>query len=183
MLIKENVKYAIRLRNRGGRTSNGDGGLSVIKGADGTTFTFTACSLSFNGMFNLYTFTFEKSIVQYYAICSVLTCYVIAGTTQTRGQLPHILYYSNPQDSDGQHTNKAMAEVQARKCTLAMTATIIQRSNEIFSLARERAEEVIANEVLGNATFVTTLLPLVMAHISPLATSDPRVSNFKTFKI
>ncbi|CAL1686165.1 unnamed protein product [Lasius platythorax] len=146
VLIKENIKYAIRLRNRGGRTSNGDGGLSVVKGADGTTFTFTACSLSFNG------------------------------TTQTRGQIPHILYYSNPQDSDGQHTNKAMAEVQARKCTLAMTATIIQRSNEIFSLARERAEEVIANEVLGNATFVTTLLPLVMAHISPLATSDPRSS-------
>ncbi|KAH0954749.1 hypothetical protein HN011_008203, partial [Eciton burchellii] len=145
VLIKENVKYAIRLRNRGGRTSNGDGGLSVVKGADGTTFTFTACSLSFNG------------------------------TTQTRGQIPHILYYSNPQDS-GQHTNKAMVEVQARKCTLAMTATIIQRSNEIFSLARERAEEVVANEVLGNATFVTTLLPLVMAHISPLTTSDPRSS-------
>ncbi|XP_032681447.1 E3 ubiquitin-protein ligase MYCBP2 isoform X16 [Odontomachus brunneus] len=146
VLIKENVKYAIRLRNRGGRTSNGDGGLSVVKGADGTTFTFTACSLSFNG------------------------------TTQTRGQIPHILYYSNPQSSDGQHTNKAMAEVQARKCTLAMTSTIIQRSNEIFSLARERAEEVIANEVLSNATFVTTLLPLVMTHISPLATSDPRSS-------
>jgi len=108
-------------------------------------------------------------------------CHVVAGTTQTRGQIPHILYYSNPQDSDGQHTNKAMAEVQARKCTLAMTATIIQRSNEIFSLARERAEEVIANEVLGNATFVTTLLPLVMAHISPLATSDPRVSNSENF--
>lgn len=74
-----------------------------------------------------------------------------------------------------------MAEVQARKCTLAMTATIIQRSNEIFSLARERAEEVIVNEVLSNATFVTTLLPLVMAHISPLATSDPRVNNFQEF--
>lgn len=70
-----------------------------------------------------------------------------------------------------------MAEVQARKCALAMTATIIQRSNEIFALARERAEEVVATEVLGNATFVTTLLPLVMAHISPLATSDPRVKN------
>lgn len=70
-----------------------------------------------------------------------------------------------------------MAEVEARKCTLAMTATIIQRCNEIFALAREKAEEVVANEVLGNATFVTTLLPLVMAHISPLATSDPRVNT------
>lgn len=107
------------------------------------------------------------------------THFVSAGTTQTRGQIPHILYYSNPQDSDWQHTSKAMVEVQARKCALAMTATIIQRSNEIFALARERAEEVVAAEVLGNATFVTTLLPLVMAHISPLATSDPRV----TFRI
>lgn len=55
VLIKENVKYAIRLRNRGGRTSNGDGGLSVVKGADGTTFTFTACSLSFNGALKICT--------------------------------------------------------------------------------------------------------------------------------
>lgn len=61
--IKENVKYAIRLRNQGGRTSNGDGGLSAIKGPDGTTFMFTTCSLSLNG------------------------------TTQTRGQIPQILYY------------------------------------------------------------------------------------------
>lgn len=151
--------------------------MSVVKGADGTTFTFTACSLSFNGAFKtLHMLTFEK---RYMVLCNIriVIRYVIAGTTQTRGQIPNILYYSNPQDSDGQHTNKAMAEVQARKCTLAMTATIIQRSNEIFSLARERAEEVIANEVLDNATFVTTLLPLVMAHISPLATSDPRVSE------
>ena len=100
----------------------------------------------------------------------------LLGTTQTRGQLPHILYYSNPQDSDGQQTSKAVAEVQARKCTLAMTATIIQRANEILALARERAEEMSSTEILGNATFVTTLLPLVMAHIGPLASSDPRVS-------
>ena len=102
---------------------------------------------------------------------------IFAGTTQTRGQIPHILYYSNPQDSDGQHTSKAMAEVQAKKCALAMTTTIIQRSNEIFALAREKAEEVVTTEVLGNTPFVTTLLPLVMAHISPLATSDPRVKT------
>lgn len=70
-----------------------------------------------------------------------------------------------------------MAEMQARKCTLAMTATIVQRSNEILSLARERAEDFSSNEILGGAAFVTTLLPLVMAHISPLATSDPRVSE------
>ncbi|KAK0177732.1 hypothetical protein PV328_001750 [Microctonus aethiopoides] len=142
--IKENVKYAIRLRNHGGRTSNGDGGLNIVRGPDGTNFTFTACSLSFNG------------------------------TTQTRGQIPHILYYSNPQDADGPHTSKAVAEMQARKCTLAMTTTIVHRANEILSLAREKSEDIVANEILGNATFITTLLPLVMAHLGPLATSDPR---------
>lgn len=57
-----------------------------------------------------------------------------------------------------------------------MTATVMQRANEILSLARERAEDFSSNEILGNATFVTTLLPLLMAHISPLATSDPRVN-------
>ncbi|XP_058809373.1 E3 ubiquitin-protein ligase MYCBP2-like [Phymastichus coffea] len=142
--IKEKVKYAIRLRNRGGRTSNGDGGLRSIKGPDGTSFTFSACILSFNG------------------------------TTQARGQIPHILYYSNPLDTNDQHASKAMAEVQARKCTLAMTATIIQRSNDILALAREKADDVDIYEIFGNATFVTTLLPLTMAYIIPLATSDPR---------
>ena len=97
------------------------------------------------------------------------------GTTQTRGQIPHILYYSHPPDSEGENTNKAIPETQARKCTLAMTTTIMQRVNEIFALAREKAEEVVASEVLGNATFVTTLLPLLMAYITPLATFDPRV--------
>ncbi|XP_043461333.1 E3 ubiquitin-protein ligase MYCBP2 isoform X1 [Leptopilina heterotoma] len=142
--IKENVKYAIRLRNRGGRTSNGDGGLSVVKGPDGTSFTYTTCSLCFNG------------------------------TTQTRGQIPHILYYSNPEDTGVQQTSKAMVEVQARKYILAMTTTIIQRANEILALAREKVAEMRSIEILGNATFITTLLPLVIAHIGPLASSDPR---------
>lgn len=69
-----------------------------------------------------------------------------------------------------------MVEVQARKYILAMTTTIIQRTNEILALARERVEEMKSIDILGNATFVTTLLPLVIAHIGPLASSDPRVS-------
>ena len=43
--IRPHVKYALRLRNHGGRTSNGDGGAPTVKGPDGTTFTFTSCSL------------------------------------------------------------------------------------------------------------------------------------------
>ncbi|XP_046683725.1 E3 ubiquitin-protein ligase MYCBP2 isoform X4 [Homalodisca vitripennis] len=142
--IKENVKYAIRLRNHGGRTSNGDGGVSSVKGPDGVTFTFSTCSLNFNG------------------------------TTPTRGQIPYILYFSNPQDSEGQASSKAMVEAQARRSTLTLAGAIVSRSAELLALARERAEEVTASDVLGSACLVTTLLPLMLAHISPLATSDPR---------
>jgi len=60
---QERVKYAIRLRNYGGRTNNGDMGLSCVKGHDNTVFSFNTCSLSLNG------------------------------TTQSRGQIPYILYY------------------------------------------------------------------------------------------
>ena len=43
--ITPHTKYALRLRNHGGQTCNGDGGLTSVKGPDGTTFTFTSCSL------------------------------------------------------------------------------------------------------------------------------------------
>lgn len=66
--------------------------------------------------------------------------------------------------------------MQARKCTLSITTTIFQRANEILALAREKAEDVVAADVLGNAAFVTTLLPLLVSYITPLATFDPRVS-------
>jgi hypothetical protein len=46
-----------------------------------------------------------------------------------------------------------------------------------MALALERAEDQIATEVLGNACIITTLLPLVLANISPLVTLDPRVSG------
>lgn len=142
--IKENVKYAIRLRNYGGRTSNGDGGLTTVRGPDGTNFTFSVCSLSFNG------------------------------TTQTRGQISHILYYSNPKEIETPQTNQAVIEMQARKCTLAMTTTIVHRSNEILALAREKVEDLGTTAVIESSPFITTLLPLVIAHINPLATLDSR---------
>jgi len=63
LLFKENVKYAVRLRNYGSRTANGDGGMTTVQCPDGVTFTFSTCSLSSNG------------------------------TNQTRGQIPQILYY------------------------------------------------------------------------------------------
>lgn len=66
-------------------------------------------------------------------------------------------------------------EMQARKTTLTLTGTVVSRCTELLALARERAEEVTSTDVLGSACLITTLLPVMLAHISPLATSDPRV--------
>ncbi|KAK9891452.1 hypothetical protein WA026_014685 [Henosepilachna vigintioctopunctata] len=140
--IKENMKYAIRLRNHGGRTNNGDGGLNSVKGSDGTNFIFSTCALSFNG------------------------------TTLTRGQVPVLLYYSNPIEYGKASTTKL--EHQARKAALSMTSAIIRKACSLMTLAREKAEEIPSSEFLSGSCMVTTLLPLVVAHISSLATSDPR---------
>ena len=62
--IKPNVRYAVKLRNRGAQyTLSGDNGTSKVKCADGTTFTFSGCAASTNG------------------------------TSHFRGQIPKILYY------------------------------------------------------------------------------------------
>ncbi|XP_044762914.1 E3 ubiquitin-protein ligase MYCBP2 [Coccinella septempunctata] len=140
--IKENTKYAIRLRNHGGRTNNGDGGLSSVKGSDGTNFIFSTCALSFNG------------------------------TTLTRGQIPVLLYYSNPMEYGKTSTTKL--EQQARKAALSMTSAIFTKASELMTLARSKVEEVPSAELLSSSCMVTTLLPLIAAHISPLVTSDPR---------
>ncbi|XP_056648043.1 E3 ubiquitin-protein ligase MYCBP2 isoform X1 [Diorhabda sublineata] len=140
--IKENIKYAVRLRNHGGRTNNGDGGLNSVKGSDNTIFTFSTCSLSFNG------------------------------TTLTRGQIPIILYYSNPLESGRAATTKL--EQQARVAALSMTSAIIQKASNLLVTAREKVEEVPSADILSKSCIVTTLLPLVLAHISPLVTSDSK---------
>ncbi|CAG9818959.1 unnamed protein product [Phaedon cochleariae] len=139
---EENIKYAIRLRNHGGRTNNGDGGLSSVKGSDNTIFTFSTCSLSFNG------------------------------TTLTRGQIPIILYYSNPLEYGRAATTKL--EQQARNTALSMTSAIIEKTSNLMVIAREKADDVPSADILSKSCIVTTLLPLVLAHISPLATSDSK---------
>lgn len=70
-------------------------------------------------------------------------------------------------------------EMQARKTTLTLAGAIVNRTSDLLALARERAEEVAVTDVLGSACLITTLLPLMVAHISPLAVSDPRVMFLK----
>ena len=66
----------------------------------------------------------------------------------------------------------------------------MQRAADLLALGRQRCVSMTDEEsnssqspnaiytcrVLSHACLVTTLLPLVLAHISPLATLDPRVS-------
>ncbi|KAB7503617.1 E3 ubiquitin-protein ligase MYCBP2 [Armadillidium nasatum] len=132
--IKEGTKYAIRLTNRGGRTSNGDGGQVSVKGPDGTNFVFSACSLSVNG------------------------------TNQIRGQIPQIFVFQN---------TKEIAEHQARKSALTMVGSILRAATELMIMGLGIGDEM-AVEVLSSAPIITILLPLLLAHIKPVAISDPR---------
>lgn len=58
-----------------------------------------------------------------------------------------------------------------------MVTSVIQKTCKMLAIAREKADEIPSADILGNACVTTILLPLVMAHISPLATSDPRVNS------
>lgn len=84
--------------------------------------------------------------------------------------------YSQPSEYGRVATTKL--EQQARNAALSMMSAIIQRAANLMILAREKAEEVSSAEILNKSCVVNTLLPLVLAHISPLATIDSRVCAF-----
>uniref|UniRef100_A0A0K2UH48 RCR-type E3 ubiquitin transferase n=1 Tax=Lepeophtheirus salmonis TaxID=72036 RepID=A0A0K2UH48_LEPSM len=140
--IRPHLKYALRLRNHGGRTSNGDGGMSSVRGPDGTTFSFNSCSLSFNG------------------------------SNPTRGQLPQILYYSSPQETDIQsNTTKNLAEKYARRTALTMTSAIVKTVTNLLSSVR--SDDLESFDVLNRAPLITNLMPHILASVSSLAALDP----------
>lgn len=145
--IRDNVKYALRLRNHGARTNNGDGGLTHVRGPDGTTFTFTDCSLSFNG------------------------------TNHTRGQIPQILYYSSPPatktpSQPAPQANQA-DEATARRNVLAIADAVAALAEELFAQAQHLPirEAVVS---ISSSLLVTKLLPSVLSSLAPIATTDPK---------
>ncbi|XP_041987793.1 E3 ubiquitin-protein ligase highwire [Aricia agestis] len=141
VVLKEDLRYALRLCNQGGRTTNGDCGLPTVKGPDGTTFHFASCSLSFNG------------------------------TTLARGQLPCLIYYSTtkPLLNIMESTDSLM--VALRDVTLRVATVIIDRSVELFCSLRNEltAEDLRRNAtVLQQSPAVNTLLPFVLANLEGL---------------
>lgn len=75
------------------------------------------------------------------------------------------------------------SEEQARKGALSITGKIVGKATDLMVLARQQVEEPLSVNILGSSSFITSLLPLVLAHISPLATSESNVSIFNTYNL
>ncbi|XP_071888581.1 E3 ubiquitin-protein ligase MYCBP2 isoform X32 [Anas platyrhynchos] len=145
--LKENVKYAIRLRNYGSRTANGDGGMTTVQCPDGVTFTFSTCSLSSNG------------------------------TNQTRGQIPQILYYRSEYDGDlqSQLLNKANEEDKNCSRALSVVSAVVRAAKDLLHRALAVDAEDIP-ELLSSSSLFSMLLPLIIAYIGPVAAAIPKVA-------
>ncbi|XP_067419374.1 E3 ubiquitin-protein ligase MYCBP2 isoform X7 [Emydura macquarii macquarii] len=145
--LKENVKYAVRLRNYGSRTANGDGGMTTVQCPDGVTFTFSTCSLSSNG------------------------------TNQTRGQIPQILYYRSEYDGDLQSQLLSKANEEDKNCSRAISvvSAVVRAAKDLLHRALAVDAEDIP-ELLSSSSLFSLLLPLIIAYIGPVAAAIPKVA-------
>ncbi|XP_028848287.1 E3 ubiquitin-protein ligase MYCBP2 isoform X13 [Denticeps clupeoides] len=145
--LKENVKYAVRLRNYGSRTANGDGGMTTVQCSDGVAFTFSTCSLSSNG------------------------------TNQTRGQIPQILYYRSEFDGDLQSQLLSKANEEDKNCSraLSVVSAVVRAAKDLLHRAFAVDAEDIP-ELLSSSSLFSMLLPLILAYIGPVAASVPKAA-------
>ncbi|XP_043928839.1 E3 ubiquitin-protein ligase MYCBP2 [Protopterus annectens] len=145
--VKENVKYAVRLRNYGSRTANGDGGITTVQCPDGVTFTFSTCSLSSNG------------------------------TNQTRGQIPQVLYYRSEFDGDlqSQLLNKANEEDKNCNRALSVACAVIRAAKDLLHRALAVDADDIP-EILSSSSLFSMLLPLILASTGPVAATIPKAA-------
>ncbi|XP_030643001.1 E3 ubiquitin-protein ligase MYCBP2 isoform X2 [Chanos chanos] len=145
--LKESVKYAVRLRNYGSRTANGDGGMTTVQCPDGVTFTFSTCSLSSNG------------------------------TNQTRGQIPQILYYRSEYDGDLQSQLLSKANEEDKNCSraLSVVSAVVRAAKDLLHRAFAVDAEDIP-ELLSSSSLFSMLLPLILAYIGPVAASVPKAA-------
>ncbi|KAJ8253382.1 hypothetical protein GJAV_G00212310 [Gymnothorax javanicus] len=145
--LKESVKYAVRLRNYGSRTANGDGGMTTVQCSDGVTFTFSTCSLSSNG------------------------------TNQTRGQVPQILYYRSEYDGDLQSQLLSKANEEDKNCSraLSVVSAVVRAAKDLLHRAFAVDAEDIP-ELLSSSSLFSMLLPLILAYIGPVAASVPKAA-------
>ncbi|XP_030837055.1 E3 ubiquitin-protein ligase MYCBP2 [Strongylocentrotus purpuratus] len=143
--VKEGVKYAVRLRNHGNRTVNGDGGMTHVKCPDGVTFSFSLCRLSSNG------------------------------TSQTRGQIPQILYFNTAAENETQRVEpkSQVVEQQARINVLSIMTTIVKAASDLLKKA-EGCQDLEIPATFTSSHLFSQLLPLVLAYIGPVTSADPK---------
>ncbi|KAJ8737325.1 hypothetical protein PYW07_000596 [Mythimna separata] len=143
--LKEDLRYAIRLCNHGGRTSNGDCGLPSVKGPDGTTFRFASCSLSFNG------------------------------TTLARGQIPSLVYYGSSKTLSNSSESADSLLCSLRSITLRVASIVMERGAELFCTLRNEltAEDLRRNAtVLQTSPAINILIPYTLANLDGV--DDPK---------
>ncbi|CAG0881435.1 unnamed protein product [Darwinula stevensoni] len=140
--------YALRLRNHGGRTCSGDGGLSNVKGPDGTTFTFTSCSLSLNG------------------------------TMHTRGQLPRLLYFSAKPEQPPKVDQNAQVELQGKQMAFRIATSTFRNACRLLDAVNKEENPRMPESMslLSTSPFIKSLLPMVISHISSLPDTDAKLA-------
>ncbi|PIO39320.1 hypothetical protein AB205_0075490 [Aquarana catesbeiana] len=145
--LVENTKYAVRLRNYGSRTANGDGGMTTVQCPDGVTFTFSSCSLSSNG------------------------------TNQTRGQIPQVLYYRSEYDGDLQSQLLSKANEEDKNCSRALSVVnaVTRVAKDLLHRALAVDADDIP-ELLSSSSLFSMLLPLLIAYIGPVAAAIPKAA-------
>ena len=155
--LHPNIKYALRLRNNGPRTANGDGGVSTVRGPDGTVFTFSDCPLSFNG------------------------------TNHSRGQFGNILYYSTTDNkklgrSDSLTQESSMRQLQeqeiCRRNLLSVSESIVQAVIDLIEQSIDDGSYSDPNilEVVSTSRLMSHLLPMLCSSLIPVVKSDAKIA-------
>ncbi|XP_022651457.1 E3 ubiquitin-protein ligase rpm-1-like isoform X3 [Varroa destructor] len=150
--IKKNIRYAIRLRNHGSKTNNGDSGVTQVKGPDNTVFTFSDCTLSYNG------------------------------TNHSRGQIPQILYFNTPQaatassNTNGPDISDSVhnAARDAASMTLTISQTLVNIAHDYMNKAVQvgTLQDTERLTALESTSLVSLLLPAVFSQLVKIASSD-----------
>ena len=85
------------------------------------------------------------------------------------------LFSSAPQEGDNhQQNNKNLAELQARKNAIDIVSAICRVATDLLHRAQSMKGYIIRDS-LGKSQLFSSLLPLAMAYIGPVASQDPRV--------
>ena len=69
-----------------------------------------------------------------------------------------------------------MGAQQARSAVLSVVGSVVRAAAELCIMGLGVGDDT-ACTVLEHSPIITTLLPLVFSHVSPVALSDPRVSR------